>query len=162
MKKPKKSDVKYYGYGVEVISRCTEDYRSPEEFGEWRESWDNHLKGIARLGVEHPDVVSIHDIPRGEDAWVVWVEYSSGDSFGQSEHGYTEIIGIFRKADYDAAEELQRGLKQTVSYDFKNRTNWHEYKIETSDGQVFESGFASWTGYFERLDNVYIDRVTVV
>ena len=158
MKKPKKSDVKYYGYGVEVISRCTDSYRSPEQYGEWRESWDNHLKGIARAGVEHPDVVSIHDIARGEDAWVVWVEYSSGDSFGCADRGYTDVIGIFRKADYAAAEELQRGLEVTSKYDY----NRHDYKIETSDGQVFESGFASWTGYFDSLDTVHIERVTVV
>jgi hypothetical protein len=30
MKKPEKLDVKYYGYGVEVISR-------PEQYGEWYE-----------------------------------------------------------------------------------------------------------------------------
>lgn len=148
---------KKIGYGVEIRQRCVESYHSPEQYGEWRESYDNTLVGIARKGVECPDVVSDLNIPVGEDAWVVWIEWSSGDSFGWGNNSYTDVIGIFRKQDYDSAESLKRQIEnhgEGEKYNFS-------YKFETPDGQKFE-GHASWVGYFDRLSGVHIEKVTVV
>lgn len=163
MKKPKvnkKEEKKYYGYGVEIHQTCIESYRSPEQYGDWRESYDNRCGDVVRRDAQYPDVVSIYDIPAGEDAWVVWAEYSSGDSFGHSTRGYTEVIGIFRKQDYDSAESLQRSI-EIANREHDRRRDSNGYRFETPDGQVFESGFAPWYGYFDSLDSVNIDRVHV-
>lgn len=148
---------KCFGYGVEIKQRCTENYRSPEQWGEWRESYENSLSDVARKGAEYPDVTSDFDIPIGEDAWVVWIEWSSGDSFGWGTNSYTEVMGIFRKQDWESADSLKEQIEnygEGKDYDFS-------YEFETPDGQKFK-GCASWRGYFERLENVYIQRVYVV
>lgn len=146
-----------FGYGVEIRQTCVHSERSPEQYGDWSEAYDNRLSDIARKGAEYPDVVCDFDIPVGEDAWVVWIEWSSGDSFGWGDNAYTDVMGIFRKQDYDSAESLKR---QIENHGADEKYNF-SYKFETPDGQKFE-GHASWKGYFERLSNVHIEKVTVV
>lgn len=156
MKKSKAKKVQHYGYAVEVHKTCTHNEHSSEPYGEWKESYDNRLDSVARKSKEYPDVTSIHDIPEGEDAWVVWIEWSSGDSFGWADYGCTDVIGIFRKQDYHAAEELAEQIRTKTKKD-----GGFAYQFHTSDGQTF-TGCASWIGYFDSLENVNIDRVCVV
>lgn len=153
--KSKKAKVQHYGYAVEVHQTCTHSEYSSEPYGDWSESYDNRLDSVARKGAEYPDVTSIHDIAEGEDAWVVWVEWSAGDSFGWATRSATDVIGIFRKQDYHAAEELAEQIQN------KKKDSNFSYEFHTSDGQTF-TGCASWIGYFDSLENVNIDRVCVV
>ena len=85
-----------YGYKVSVDSTCLDSEYSDEQFGPWSESYTNHLESIAAHDSKYPDVTSIHNIEPGQGALVVWIEYSSGDSFGYADRKYTEIMGLFR------------------------------------------------------------------
>jgi hypothetical protein len=156
MKKPAKLTEQHFGYGVKIRSRCDHSERSDEQYGSWYESYTNRIGSAVQSQTEYPDVTSTYEITPGEDAWVVWVEYSTGDSFGHGDCNGTEVVGIFRKEDYHAAKSLKEQIHRHAAADFAS------YRFETSDGQVFESGCAPWSGYFERLDEVHIDRVCVV
>lgn len=159
MKKPDNyKDVKYYGYGIEVRDVCTHSEREDKQYGDWYESYTNTLSSFAIKDVEYPDVVSILDIPTNTQAFVVWVEYSSGDSFGRGDRNNTTIVGIFK--DVDSAFFLKSALEEDYN---RPARNWEDrgYKIETADGQLFESVYTPWKGYFESLDSVNVDAVIV-
>jgi len=65
--------------------------------------------------------------------------------------GRTEILGIF--LDMKSANELMHYVVDNKKSD--------SIKLTTSDGQVFKMKYVPWHGYFESLDSVEIDVVSV-
>jgi len=149
-----------HSYKVEISSRCTHSHREPEEYGSWKKAFDNSLGSVKRTSKnQYGDVLSKHDLKKGDDAFVVWIEYSTGDSFGRADRGSTMAIGIF--TDIKAARVLATKIK-----DFDRDVNTSagdkfKYGFKTPDGQFFECGYAPWLGYFEHLDEVHVDVVEI-
>lgn len=141
-------------YSVDIERRCVRDYHSGEKYGDWETEYDNTFKGITRSDKEYGDLESSLDIPDGTNVYVVWIEYSSGDSFGHGIRNDVDTFGVFTSRE--AASELARAI------DNHNRKD-HDYKplkIKTSDGQQFDI-YPSWLGYFERLDDVHVAEVVM-
>ena len=114
--------------------------------GQWRQIQEL-LKEVERL--------------KKSEAFVVWVEWSTGDSFGHGERCRTEVLGLFKS--YDDAEVLKDAIEASSNkYDRRGYENdGAAYWVKTPDGQIFTSGWAPWLGYFESLDSVCIDWVEV-
>ena len=114
MARKKKAEAKpiQYGYKVTMESYCNESYHSGKQFGEWRESYTNHLKSIAARDDKYPDVNSIHKIEPGQCALVVWIEWSTGDSFGHGDRTCTEIMGLFK--DMESALSLKTQIESWI------------------------------------------------
>lgn len=149
-----------HSYKVEINSYCEHSEREPEEFGSWEESFSNSLGKVKRTSKkEYGDVLSKFDLKKGDDAFVVWIEYSTGDSFGHAERGSTMAIGIF--TDVKAARVLAAKINE---YDRDVNTaagDKFKYGFKTPDGQFFECGYAPWLGYFEHLNEVHVDVVEI-
>ncbi len=148
-----------HGYKVKIDTRCDYYERSDEEYGPWHGSYSNYFKGVTKSDLS-VDVVSDIDIKPGEICYLVWIEYSSGDSFGIGDRECTEVIGIFK--DEQSAKELAKSIEEHDNDD-ENRT-WDEkygFYCKTSDGQEFKYGCAPWTGYFETLEEVHIETVVM-
>lgn len=149
-------------YKVNISQYCSHSHREDEEFGSWEESYDNSFENVEKVSKNgYPDVLSIFDLQIGEEGFVVWMEYSTGDSFGYSTRGSVEPVGIFK--DKKVAQELVDAINswdpdkaREKSWDERNR-----FYFKTSDGQVFDYGFAPWSGYFENLDEVHINSFTL-
>jgi hypothetical protein len=164
----KKVDPEQFGYDVTIEKSCEHSERSDEPYGPWSASYTNLISDYITTAENWPGVTSIHKLEPGDIAYVVWVEWSAGDSFGWGERSYTEVIGLF--TDESVAYELQRALyshyKTYMDIDsgkVKSKVKRPEaYDITTSDGQNFKHGYASWCGYFERLDEVSVSRVEMV
>lgn len=148
-----------YGYAVNIQSYCDHYEREDEEYGSWSASYTNSLDSTIVKGGS--DVASIHDLQSGDRGFIVWAEWSSGDSFGHGDRNNTEVLGLFKT--YEAAEVLKAAIE--ASADKYDRRGYEKdgaaYRVKTPDGQLFESGWAPWLGYFESLDSVHIDRVEV-
>lgn len=144
------------GYKVLISGECTNSYSSDEEYGEWSASYSNSFNLIRRKksDEEYPDLVSSLDIPAGDDVFVVWVEYSSGDSFGYGQNQYTEAVGVFK--DYDAAVELRDAIEPTRHGDFP--FDGARIKYTAKDGQNIDVYYGTWTGYFENLETIHIEK----
>lgn len=140
-----------FGYKVTIDQYCDHHERSDEEYGSWSSSYSSNLNDIVRRTTDYPDIASSLDIAPGTRALVVWAVWSTGDSFGQSRGGQAEAFGIF--TDINSADELQKALE---SYNGTEDLN-----LTTSDGQVFKISYVPWLGYFESLDTVRVDVVTV-
>lgn len=151
-----------FGYKVDIGQECEKDIEADEEFGSWERSYSNWFEKISKTkGV--PDVVSDFDIQPGETCYVVWVEYSSGNSFGTAENENVEVVGVFK--DKECAKQLEKAIEeQNQAYrqgDFAFGESWEDknkFYCKTSDGQEFQYGFCPWYGYFEVLENVYVEE----
>lgn len=91
---------------------------------------------------------------RGESYWLVYVVYSTGDSFGYDENGGIEFIDLYRtleeaQAVVDAIEENDRGA------------NEYSIPIRNSVGDEYNLSCSAWTGYFENLTYAEARQVTV-
>jgi len=71
----------------------------------------------------------------GSNIWVVVVRYSKGGTFGRT-NGAWNIIGIYKNA-----EEAK--------------------KVEASIHDNSYSGYKCWSGYFEELERVDVEQMTV-
>ena len=97
-----------FGYKVEINSICTESYRSEEEWGSWSSQYSNYFEDVTKTDT-YPDITSSLDIKEGELCFVVWAEWSSGDSFGRGENSNTEALAIFK--DIDSAKMFKKKLR---------------------------------------------------
>lgn len=147
-----------FGYKVVIDQYCNEDWHDGEEWGQWHSSYTNSLNSVSTAN-EYPDVVSIHDLKPGDRAYLVWVEWSSGDSFGHGDRTSVEAIGLF--VDEDSAKGLAACIEDTNSYTNYQTSTKVGYKVTTSDGQEFENLYAPWCGYFESLDSVNVETVVI-
>lgn len=144
-----------YGYMVEIKQSCIEDYHDGQPYGEWGSEYSNSFGGIrqATKDDKYPTIFAPFEAKRGEDVFVVWYEYSTGDSFGHSTRGSTDVAGVFK--DLESAKSLKKAIEN-----HKEEEGSFSFEHTTPDGQKIEL-CASWTGYFEHLENVHIECVEV-
>lgn len=143
-------------FKVEIERDCYESYHSGEQFGDWSESFSNEFKGITLdNSIEYPDVVSSLKFKTGDIVYVVWVEYSYGDSFGHADCAGTEVVAVFK--DATAAYELKNAIERqdTSSQDWDTK---YQLELTTSDGQHFKFSTISWHDYFGGLDEVHVEE----
>lgn len=135
-----------FGYAVEIEQRCVRSHRDEGEWASWSKVFDNRFRSICRVN-EYPDIVSSLSIPTGDRCYVVWAEWSSGDSFGRGQNSSFEAMGVF--LDEGAAREFRDVLEQ------KGKC-YETLKFTTSDDQdhVINRG---WDGYFETLEYIHIE-----
>ena len=145
-----------HGYEIVIQRKCI-SFEDNQEFT--RTEYSNTMDTIINSWPldKYPSFKSPIEIKKGEVAFIVWVEYTSGHTFGKSIRGYTEILGIFDKDNYKAATELANAIKGYNTCDlFDKKTSM--IKVNTSDNQSFNL-YANWDGYFERLEEVHITPV---
>jgi len=159
----------YYGYLVPIKVTLVEKKYSKKEWGPWEEVYDvelesNVVKKIDKLPDEYCfEVVSELDLPAGTVAWIVWVVWSSGDSFGWAKNSHAEVLAIFDHdwyanafADYVRSEDYQ-SVNPFDENDCENPFYFQSY-----DGQEFVYKCVPWDGYFESLEAVHVDEVKIV
>ena len=140
------SKVKMYGYKVIIDQHCDDSYQSPEQWGEWHSSHTNTFSSISKDNSEYPDVVSTEDIKDGQNCFVIWAEWSSGDSFGHGDRSNVEALAVFSQSK--DAFDMKNALKKPM--------DGYSYDFTASTGQNFHSDFAGWSGYFESLDDIHV------
>lgn len=144
------------GYRASIEQRNVRSFRGGK-YEPWGERYDNNMVGVYRDD-QSPDVNSNLDIPEGTATYVVWVEYSYGDSFGIAEKA--GVVGVFR--DEMAANELRIAIEQhRPDRDTSDWENKYRLKLSTSDGQDFDIYTGSWHDYFGGLQDVHVDALAM-
>lgn len=142
-----KKGTNMFGYKVE-IEREEEYYKeSTEDYGPWEARYRHDFKGI-RPQTEYPDLKTPFELDPDKPMYVVWVEWSSGNSFGWGERSNAEAIGLFQ--DVDSAVALARAAEKCGESGLD---------ITTPDGQEFKTKYVPWIGYFDKLDEVHLEIV---
>ena len=88
----------------------------------------------------------------GQRIYFVYVEYSTGDSFGSSS-GNIEYVGAF--TNKEKADKLVKLILENYGnhpdYDFSKENNKNTFEYEGQKVYTY-----SWKGYFEHLESVYV------
>lgn len=146
---------KIFAYNVNIQRYLDFSHRSEEAYGEWEESYSNSFVDCSKSTTKYAHVYSPVDIEK-TGGYLVWVEYSQGDSFGRGIRSGTEIIALFQKKE--SAKKLHDLI---LKWNNEPRDNDGNYKysqkvlIEKQEITVF----CPWSGYFESLDTVHIQKV---
>lgn len=132
-------------------------YHSGEAYGDWSETNNPSMESAKITEGNYWDVALFPGQPepqRGGDIFLVWAEYSSGDSFGSSS-GNVEFIWAFSKAEDAFALEklLKEDNRKNPDYNFGdgNFVEFQGQKVSTS----------TWKGYFEHLEDIHVDRLEI-
>ena len=110
---------KLTGLSVDITHNCTHYQRDDEEYTSWQSSYNNYFEATW-ITEDNPDIVTSLPIKTGDKVYLVWIEWSTGDSFGTAEYESYEPIGVFY--DINAAQELEAFLED--SEDYSNLSSW--------------------------------------
>lgn len=157
------NDAVNYGYRFDIKSERVAETEPTEKYGSWEKQCFNRPPEILVKTHQYPDIVSELDLESGTEAYVVWAEWSYGDSFGFALTCGHEVFGVFEYKVF--AEQLVKFLSERTGDCGMFSPNPVDSEIctcSTGDGQVFNIPVLPWTGYFERLEEVHIEKVVVV
>lgn len=142
---------------VKIDSQCTHSYYEDREWGSWEETWFNTFGGVS-LDKEryfYPESVPIDfEVAKEDIVYIVWAEYSSGNSFGSGDRNHTDVIHIFK--DKDLAWDAYRILEGS---DGEGYSKW-TVKFKSDSGKEI-SYCRPWIGYFESLDSIYVEEAII-
>lgn len=142
-----------FKYIVKINRECLESEQSMDPYGEWSSRWDNSFIGIERaVDDKYYDIESTLDIDVDEGVFVVWLEYSSGDSFGFGHRSCVDVVGITRSRE--AAEALRHAINNITTDGF----GLGSLDCKLPDGQHIQLPHVPWIGYFDRLEEVHVTK----
>ena len=120
------------GLTIDFNHTLTDSHRAEQEYGDWSETYYNSLNSV-KIASDIPDLVTSLDIREGDDIFVVWAEWTVGDSFGSSDCGEYEAFGVFK--DYESACVLERFLEFTNNHSDLNEifSSWNVTKFKADE-----------------------------
>ena len=142
---------------VQYETRCVHSYREEREYGDWEEDYDFEVKSVSATsrgqwsGLAHTEerFNVAFDAEVGDTVYVLYMIYSSGDSFGRGT-GYNEIIWVFNDGGV-----AQRALAEV-------RTKEEQYSLEFRDEVSNTIEFSNpGSGYFEYVQGVYLEAYKI-
>jgi hypothetical protein len=137
---------------VEYSEVCDHHSHSGEQFGDWSESYTSSVTGAYRISeVEkvpyHADTFRVPD--DATEVFVVYMIYSTGDSFGRAD-GKIDIIHC--TSNEEAADQLAKLITDTPD----------EFTIKFTDDFGRDiSLHNNGAGYFESINYVGVERFTI-
>lgn len=150
-----------FGYKVDIISYCYQSEHATEQFGSWSTSYNNSF-GSIRKSVkkkDYPDITSVINFAPGAEVFVVWLEWSSGDSFGQGYCNNVAEVAVFN--NMQDAGKLKDLIENPVYQQKDPEFDAGIIPFKSQDGQILELYVGDWTGYFETLESVHIEHTTM-
>jgi len=132
---------------VDIEKHCDHYKHDGEKYGSWSSSYTNNLKTVKIIKNDNSNNGEPidFDVDVGDTVYVIWAEYSSGDSFGHSDRGSTEILQVYKSLN-----------KAKLAHDMLEKSRKYECKIFSEVGEEVKC-FIPWIGYFESLDKLHLD-----
>ena len=149
-------------YRVELEDYTHSHEYATEQYGDWSSSSSWSFKKIwyvDDIEINYADITSELDIKPGEEIYVVWVTYDTGDSFGYASQGSSASVAVFK--DFEAAEDFKKHIESEKYTPDQDKEYYYQNVYEALDGQTVHF-YASWVGYFERLAQVNIEHTRVM
>lgn len=99
---------------------------------------------------DYSDAIYPGFLEAGDVVHIVWAVWSTGDSFGRSEHGQMEVISVHK--DPVVALNNRKSLEDCQNHGPVN--------IYQDDGSVYQY-YVGWNEYFESLSYVQVQTAMV-
>ncbi len=135
---------------IQYRNPCTHRDQSPEQFGDWSESYDHELVRAYRTpdtkeSLHDKELFTVQDLNPTNLVYVVWLTYTSGDSFGSS----TGNLSICHcSSSLEKAQKIKKLIEEA---------NTEEYYVEFQDDLGNPVKYANpLFGYFEHLETIDI------
>lgn len=128
------------------------DEAATEQYGQWKREREFSIHGVGfkpSLQTRNETISIAPAVVAGDTVWVLWVEYSTGDSFG-SDSGRGEVMWVF--VDEDVANNAADQCR--IAADSTSLT------FQDEDGEVIHLSNPAH-GYFERLTDVHVVECVV-
>lgn len=141
---------------VQYNEVCTHSEREPEEYGSWREDYDFSITGVSLTSREswnEEKLGCLVDVKAGEPVFVLYMTYSTGDTFGHAE-GKGEVIWVFK--------DPALAMKAKAQWEEENNKRDPQFSIafEVDGGQwITQSNPAA--GYFENIGYTSVETYLV-
>ena len=148
---------------IEVDSSCLEDYWDGEQYGDWYQSLDFSIKSVHLQKPEYATYEEFEvpfDVVSGDEVHILWMMYSSGDSFGQSD-GNHELIWIFK--DKEVAKAAEISYTNIATNESINNNCDHDSSMITiviDSGEEMKLSNPAW-GYFENVSSINLQTFKV-
>lgn len=148
------------GYLCEFDKRITYYHSEGEGDSSYQQEVFSNKYIHIQICSKFPNITSIHSFEKGDKAYLVWIEYSTGNSFGSSSRAEVLPIALF-KTRQDALDLKNNNTfwNPKEIYDSKKHQEYKGSEFRSSDGQIVNFPSAPWTGYFESLDEIHIEEV---
>ena len=137
-----------FGYKVKITKDRYFYESAKEQYGEWSASSGHSIDNYITREEEHPDVTAPFELLPGDKAYVVWVQWSSGDSFGYESGADAEAVAIFK--------DLQVAVKLITKIQNDAKSNTLKF---IGENQTIDIKWCPWSGYFEHVDFVQYKEV---
>lgn len=155
-----------FGYHV-IDHSVSTTTRESSDNGEWDRGdteTTHSIKGLTRArDDEYSNLAYNLELDSGDSAWLVFVIYSTGDSFGNDDGQCLMPIALF-----DSCEKAERCVvkieKNEKDYQTeKLKRSMDAWTVEYRDNCGIKRSFsAAWRGYFESLDSIEVEQVKVL
>ena len=117
------------------------------------DTWEEHDPQAFEIVKDYGDVVLPSDVRPGDEVYLVYAIYNTGDSFSHQD-GCLQIIDAFVSQDAaNACRELAEKYDPCSNYDYS-----FEY---ANDVGAWCRHPCAWLGYFESLTGIYIKKLMV-
>ena len=141
---------------VEFQNLCVYSERDPEEYGSWSEDYDNSVVSVSLS--DRPNVICPESLKKGDIAFLVWLEVSEGDSFGNATAKRVEAVAVL--SEKHLAEYLQTKIelhdKQTSEFDAQKN------KVEAQIGSFKIPFYAFWAGdMFSNIHSINVEEIII-
>ena len=137
---------------VEIEGMVIGSYDDGKEYGEWHESWEHSFTGIELCKDDYPDLIALEEYEPGDPVYIVWAEYSQGDSFGWANRGRTEILIALKNL-----EDAKRVQKLAMLFKPEGYVYYFPFEFGKHTAEIY----CPWLGYFEQLDEIHIDKAYI-
>lgn len=137
-----------------------ETTRSADPTDEWDRNdthTDHNIRGFHAEPDENArfsDLWVPYEPEYGVDYYLLYVVYSTGDSFGHDSGEGIEYIGLYTKDELDVARENREKIEK---HGDGHSSDFH-VDLKTPSGQTFQQ-HTPWVGYFESIDYIELEAV---
>jgi len=154
-KKVDKKEEKPKSYAVNILHtlscRVTRHADHTDEWDADDLAYQPEVQAVQLSGSEYGDFYLDSEPKVGENFFLVYVIYSTGDSF-HHEEGRIEFVGLLK--DAVDAEALAEHIR-------KSDGSLTRYQVALPSGESIEYYNGAWTGYFESLTSVNVASIPV-
>lgn len=127
--------MKYVTFEVDVATWVTCEADPDDDWSRASTDGDVTILKAVLTNKEAFDSLPVPDtFEVGNKIFLVWAQYSTGDSFG-SDGGQYELLAVY--PTYEEAKQSKEHYEKVTDFS------------------------VPWNGYFERLDGIYIDEFTL-
>lgn len=145
-----------------LITNNTNSYwaRKPDPDDRWdngRKSRENDITGMTITdNGEFYDVLADFVVEENKSYYLMYAEYSTGDSFG-SESGIITYIGLFKNL---SEAEHNKGILEKHYLDYQNDDSTsYVVNLKLSSGLILPFYAGDWLGYFNSLQDIHIQEM---